>query len=61
MNEDIPLIPIILLSFCGIYFAYEVHKRKNRLYKIFNVLDNDESAVTGMLEAMVMSGDLKPC
>jgi hypothetical protein len=59
MNEDIPVIPIIVGSLALLYFGYEIEKRRHKLREIFNVFDREESAIAALLESMVESGQLK--
>jgi hypothetical protein len=60
MNEDIPVMPIIMGALAVLYFGYEVERRRHKLRLIFNVFDREESEIAALLEAMVESGELKP-
>ena len=60
MNEDIPIVPLLVGAFGLFYFGYEVERRRHKLRQIFNVFDRQESEVATMLVAMVESGRLEP-
>jgi hypothetical protein len=60
MNEDIPVVPLIVGALAILYFGYEVERRRNKLRQIFNVFDREESEIADLLESMVESGELKP-
>lgn len=60
MNEDIPIVPLIVGAFGLFYFGYEIERRRHKLRQIFNVFDRQESEIAAMLEVMVESGQLKP-
>jgi hypothetical protein len=60
MNEEIPIVPIIVGALALLYFGYEVERRRNKLRQIFNVFDREESKIAALLEIMVESGQLKP-
>jgi hypothetical protein len=60
MNEDVPILPLILGTLAVLYFGYEVEKQRHRMREIFNVFDRQESPVAEALERMVESGELKP-
>jgi hypothetical protein len=59
MNEDIPIVPLLVGAVALFYFGYEIERRRNKLRKIFNVFDREESEIATVLEAMVESGQLK--
>jgi hypothetical protein len=60
MNEDIPIIPLIVGTLAVVYFGYEVEKQRHKLRQVFNVFDRRESPIAEALERMVESGQLKP-
>ena len=60
MNEEIPILPLAVGAVSLFYFGYEIERRRNKLRKIFNVFDREESEIAAALEAMVESGQLKP-
>jgi len=60
MNEETPILPIIMGALALLYFGYEVEKQRNKLRQIFNVFDREESEIASSLEAMIASGQLKP-
>jgi hypothetical protein len=59
MEEEIPIVPLILGALGILYFGYEVQRRRHKLRQIFNVFDREESAIAAALESMVESGELK--
>jgi len=60
MNEETPILPLILGALALLYFGYEVDKQRNKRRQIFNVFDREESEIAALLETMVESGQLKP-
>jgi hypothetical protein len=60
MNEEIPILPIVVGAFAIFYFGYEVERRRHKLRQVFNVFDREESEIAAALEVMVESGQLKP-
>jgi hypothetical protein len=60
MFEDIPIVPTLVAALGLLYFGYEVDRRRNKLRRIFNVFDREESEIAALLEIMVESGQLKP-
>ena len=42
------------------YLAYEIDRRQRKLHEIWDVLDGEDAIITGVLEEMVASGELKP-
>jgi hypothetical protein len=60
MNEETPIVPIIMGALALLYFGYEVEKRRHKRRQIFNVFDREESEIAALLETMVESGELKP-
>ena len=61
MNEELPIVPLVVGALGLLYFGYEVERRRNKLRQIFNVFDREESEIAALLETMVESGALKPC
>jgi hypothetical protein len=59
MEEEIPLVPLIVGALSLLWFGYEVERRRNKLRQVFNVFDREESEIATALEAMVESGALK--
>jgi hypothetical protein len=59
MDEEMPLVPMILGALAILYFGYEVQRRRHKLRQIFNVFDREESEIAAALEVMVESGELK--
>jgi hypothetical protein len=59
MNEEIPIVPLIVGALAVLYFGYEVQRRRHKLRQIFNVFDREESEIAAALETMVESGQLK--
>jgi hypothetical protein len=60
MNEDIPIASVVLGALAVLYFGYKVDKQRDKLRRIFNVFDREESRIAEALEALVESGQLKP-
>ena len=60
MNEEVPILPVVLGTLILAYFGLEVSRQRNKLRAIFNVVDRQESKIAATLEQMVMSGELKP-
>jgi hypothetical protein len=60
MNEDVPILPLVLGALLVFYVGYEVERHRHKLRKVFNVFDKDESIVADALERLVNSGQLKP-
>jgi hypothetical protein len=60
MNEsEVPILPLLLGSLILVYFGIEVNRQRNKLRKLFNVFDRDESQIATLLETWVEAGDLK--
>jgi hypothetical protein len=60
MNEsEVPIVPLFLGSLILVYFGIEVNRQRNKLRKIFNVFDRDESQIASLLETWVDAGELK--
>jgi hypothetical protein len=60
MNEEIPLLPLVIGALGLFYVGYEIERRRHKLRQVFNVFDREESEIAAMLEVMVESGQLKP-
>jgi len=60
VNEEVQILPLALLACLGVCFGYEINRRRNKLRKIFNTFDKDESKIADALEAMIHSGKLQP-
>jgi hypothetical protein len=60
MNEELPILPIVIGVLGVMYFGYEIDRQRHKLRAIFNVFDREESMVAAALEALVESGQLKP-
>ncbi|MGO9464579.1 MAG: hypothetical protein ACLQIB_28680 [Isosphaeraceae bacterium] len=58
--EDVPLFPLVLGAILVACVGYETRRRRDRLRRIFNVFDKQESKVAEALETMVRNGELKP-
>jgi hypothetical protein len=59
MNEDIPIVPLLVGALGLFYFGYEVERRRHKLRQVFNVFDRQESEIAALLEEMVESGRLQ--
>jgi hypothetical protein len=60
MNEEVPILPLIVGGLILCYFGLEVSRQRNKLRSIFNVFDREESLIAETLEKWVESGELKP-
>lgn len=60
MNEEMPIVPILVGTVAVLYFGYEIEKQRHKLRQVFNVFDRQESPIAEALERMVESGQLKP-
>jgi hypothetical protein len=60
MNEELPIVPLVVGALGLLYFGYEVERRRNKLRQVFNVFDREESEIAVLLEKMVEAGVLKP-
>jgi hypothetical protein len=60
MNEEVPILPLVLVAGIGLILGYEINRRRNKLRKVFNIFDREESKIAHALEAMVESGQLRP-
>ena len=60
MNEEVQILPLALLACIGACLGFEINRRRNKLRKVFNTFDKDESKIADALEAMVQSGQLRP-
>ena len=60
MNEELEILPLVILSALAVYFGYEVNRRRNKLRRIFDTFDRREGVIAHALEALVESGQLKP-
>jgi hypothetical protein len=60
MNEDMPILPLLLGGLVLLYFGIEVERQRGKLRKVFNVFDKEESVVAEALERLVNSGELQP-
>jgi hypothetical protein len=59
MNEDIPIVPLIVGTLGIFYFGYEVERRRHELRQVFNIFDWQESEIAALFVEMVESGRLK--
>lgn len=59
-NQEFPFLPILVGALGVLYFGYEVERKRNKLRRIFNVFDREESRIAEALELLVASGQLKP-
>ncbi len=60
MNEEVPVIPLVIGLLALALFGFEVDRRRAKLRAIFCTFDREESEVAETLEAMIRSGALKP-
>jgi hypothetical protein len=59
MNEEIPLLPAVLGTCLALFLGYEINRRRNKLRKVFNTFDKQESKIADALEQMVQNGELR--
>jgi hypothetical protein len=59
MNEEVQILPLVLLAGLAAYLGYEINRRRNKLRRIFNTFDRRESRIAQALESLVESGQLK--
>jgi hypothetical protein len=60
MNEEIPILPLVVGSCIALFLGFEINRRRNKLRKIFNTFDKEESKIAQALESLVESGQLRP-
>jgi len=60
VNEEVQILPLAMLACTGLYLGYEINRRRNKLRKVFNTFDKDESKIADALEALIHSGQLRP-
>ncbi len=60
MNEEIPLLPAVVGTCIALVLGYEINRRRNKMRKVFNTFDKQESTIADALERMVQSGQLRP-
>jgi hypothetical protein len=54
------ILPWAALACLGACLGFEINRRRNKLRKVFNTFDKDESKIAEALEAMIHSGQLRP-
>ena len=60
MNEEVPILPLVVGAGLALYLGYEINRRRNKLRKVFNTFDKQESTIAQALELLVESGQLRP-
>ena len=61
MDEEMQqILPLAVLACLGACLAFEINRRRNKLRKVFNTFDKDESKIADALEALIHSGQLRP-
>jgi hypothetical protein len=60
VDEEVQILPLAMLACTGLYLGYEINRRRNKLRKVFNTFDKDESKIAEALEALIHSGQLRP-
>jgi hypothetical protein len=60
MNEEFPIFPAVVGTCIALFLGYEINRRRNKLRKVFNTFDKQESKIADALERMVESGQLRP-
>ena len=59
-SEELPILPLVAGTALALYLGYEINRRRNKLRKIFNTFNREESLIADALESLVLSGQLKP-
>ena len=60
MNEEVPLLPIVIGGLVVAYLGFEIEAERSKLRDVFNVIDKKDSVIADALEKMVSDGQLKP-
>ncbi len=61
MNQEMQqILPLAALACIGACLAFEINRRRNKLRKVFNTFDQDESKIADALETMIHTGQLRP-
>jgi len=60
MNEELPILPLVVGTCLALYMGYEINRRRNKLRRVFNTFSKQESAIARGLESLVESGQLRP-
>jgi hypothetical protein len=60
MNEEIPILPAVIGTCLALFLGYEINRRRNKLRKVFNTFDKQESKIADALAQMVQNGELRP-
>jgi hypothetical protein len=60
MNEEVPLLPLVIGAGVALFLGYEINRRRNKLRRVFNTFDKSESKIAEALESLVEQGLLKP-
>jgi hypothetical protein len=61
VNEEMQqILPLAMLACLGVCLGFEINRRRNKLRKVFNTFDKDESKIADALEALIQSGQLRP-
>jgi hypothetical protein len=59
MNEEFPILPAVVGTCIALFLGYEINRRRNKLRKIFNTFDKQESKIADALEHLVETGQLR--
>jgi hypothetical protein len=60
VNEELQILPMAMIACIGLGLGFEINRRRNKLRKVFNTFDKNESKIASALEAMIHSGQLRP-
>jgi hypothetical protein len=60
MNDEIPILPLVVGACIALFLGYEINRRRNKLRRVFNTFDKQESKIAQALESLVESGQLRP-
>ena len=59
-SEELPILPLVAGTAVALYLGYEINRRRNKLRRIFNTFNKEESLIADALESLVLNGQLKP-
>ncbi len=60
MDEEFPILPVVVGVLIAGWLGFELNRQRHRLREVFDVFDKSESVVAAALEGMVARGELKP-
>ena len=60
MNEEIPIVPLVIGGLVVAYLGFEVERQRSKLRDVFNIVDRKDSNIADALEELLRRGELKP-